>query len=237
VRILAIETSGHAGTVALLEDYLLAGEASLATDKRSARTLAPAIRDTLQSAGWQAADVRLVAVAVGPGSFTGLRIGVTTAKTFAYAVKAEVVAVNTLEVIAAQAPAEVNRLSVVLDAQRQQVFAGDFTRGADGLFEWNGSTAVVECDLWLAELRPSIAVSGPGLQKLAARLPSHIRTISPTLWLPRAATVGQLGWHRYQSGQRDDLWRLVPQYFRRSAAEEKLERSKDVHDADRAGET
>jgi tRNA threonylcarbamoyladenosine biosynthesis protein TsaB len=235
VRIVAIETSGHAGSVALLEGNLVVQDASLPTDKRSARTLAPAIRHILQSAGWQAADVRLVAVAIGPGSFTGLRIGVTTAKTFAYAVQAEVVGVNTLEVIAAQAPADVNRLSAILDAQRQQVFAGEFVRGADGLFDWHGGTTVLEYDMWIAGLRPSVAVSGPGLEKLAARLPSHIRTISPTLWLPRAATVGQLGWRRYRSGQRDDLWRLVPQYFRRSAAEEKLEQSKECHDSDGPG--
>jgi tRNA threonylcarbamoyladenosine biosynthesis protein TsaB len=225
VRIVAIETSGRAGSVALLDGDLVIRESSLSTDKRSARTLAPAIRDILQSAGWQAADVRLIAVAVGPGSFTSLRIGVTTAKTFAYAVQAEVVGVNTLEVIAAQAPTDVNRLSVILDAQRQQVFAGEFSRGADALFDWYGSTTVVENDMWIAGLRPSVAVSGPGLEKLATRLPLHVRAVASALWSPRASNVGQLGWRRYQSGQRDDLWHLVPQYFRRSAAEEKLERT------------
>jgi tRNA threonylcarbamoyladenosine biosynthesis protein TsaB len=224
MKILALETSGQAGSVALLDADALVAERSLPADDRNAKTLAPAIRDILAAADWQPSDIRLVAVAVGPGSFTGLRVGVTTAKTFAYAVRAEVIGVNTLEAIAAQAPPDVDRVAVVLDAQRQQVFAAEFARGPAGDFECVRETAIVDNDVWLAKLDPAVAVSGLGLEKLSARLPSNIRVVASEYWSLRAASIGHLGWRSYQAGRRDDLWRLVPQYFRRSAAEEKLEK-------------
>jgi tRNA threonylcarbamoyladenosine biosynthesis protein TsaB len=207
-----------------LDGDAVVSELSLPSEERNAKTLAPAIRETLAAAGWQPSDVRLVAVAVGPGSFTGLRVGVTTAKTFAYAVRAEVIGVNTLEAIAAQAPPEVSRVAVVLDAQRQQVFAAQFARSPAGDFECVGEAAIVDHDVWLARLNSAVAVSGLGLEKLSARLPANIRGVARECWSPRAATVGRLGWRSYQAGCRDDRWRLVPQYFRRSAAEEKWER-------------
>jgi tRNA threonylcarbamoyladenosine biosynthesis protein TsaB len=223
MKILALETSGQAGSVALLDGDALVEERLLPIHDRNAKTLAPTIKDILAAAGWKPSDVRLVAVAVGPGSFTGLRVGVTTAKTFAYAVRAEVVGVNTLEAIAAQTPPNVDRVAVVLDAQRQQVFAAEFARGSTADFECVRETAIVDNDVWLANLDPAVAVSGLGLEKLSARLPANIRVVASEYWTPRAATVGRLGWRTYQAGRRDDLWRLVPQYFRRSAAEEKLE--------------
>ena len=67
-----------------------------------------------------------------------------------------------------------------------------------------------------------MAVSGPALEKLGARIPADVTIVPSDLWTPKAATVGNLGWRRYQSGERDDLWQLVPIYFRPSAAEEKL---------------
>jgi tRNA threonylcarbamoyladenosine biosynthesis protein TsaB len=224
MQILALETSGQSGSVALMDGDSLVAERWLPTDERNAKTLAPAIREVLSSVGWTPSDVRLVAVAVGPGSFTGLRVGVTTAKTLAYAVGAEVIGVNTLEVIAAQVPRDANRLAVVLDAQRQQVFAAEFVRGPTSDFNWAHDTAIVDNDEWLAKLDPEVAVSGLGLEKLVARLPDNLTVIACEHWQPRAAIVGQLAWRKYQAGQRDDLWRLVPQYFRRSAAEEKLDR-------------
>ena len=115
--------------------------------------------------GWRPQDVQLVAVTQGPGSFTGLRVGVTAAKTMAYAVGAEVFAVNTLKVIAEQSPAGVQRVCAVLDAQRQQLFAADFQRQADRLVEASG-TRIEDIADWLAGLSADTAVSGPGLARL-----------------------------------------------------------------------
>src|SRR5205085_2589499 len=81
----------------------------------------------LKQVGWRPGEVELVAVVTGPGSFTGLRIGVTTAKTFAYAVGCEVMGVNTLLAIASRAPAGTARLHVALDAGRDEAYVASFS--------------------------------------------------------------------------------------------------------------
>ena len=119
----------------------LVGQIVLGGDQRTAQALAPAIAAIAAAADWSPRSVDLVAVAVGPGSFTGLRIGVTTAKTFAYAVGAEVIGVNTLVALAAQAPPSAAPLWTILDAQRQELFAAKFVRDADN-FERAGARDV-----------------------------------------------------------------------------------------------
>jgi tRNA threonylcarbamoyladenosine biosynthesis protein TsaB len=241
MKILAIETTDQAGSAALMEGERAVAERRLEPRERSAQWLAPAIRDLLAAGAWQPSDVRLIGVAIGPGSFTGLRVGVTTAKTFAYAVGCDVIGVPTLEVIAAQVAAEMPPgskqlprpqiaavLSVVLDAGRQQVFSARFRPIADGRLEWMEPTALVDDAVWLAGLQPGELIAGPGLRKFSDRLPKNAIVAPTQLWAPGAATVGRLALGRYQSGQRDDLWSLAPQYFRASAAEEKAAAAKGV---------
>ncbi len=221
MRILAIETTDIAGSVAALDGQHLVANQELDPQMRSAQSLAPAIATVLKSVRWQPGDVQLVAVTVGPGSFTGLRVGVTTAKLFAYAVGAEAMGINTLEVIAAQAPDEIRDVWAVLDALRGEVLAVRFRREADSVWQRQGEELLVENSAWLARLTPGETVSGPALTKLSGELPAGVRAIERELWLPKAATVGQLAWQQYQAGRRDDLFAILPQYYRRSAAEEK----------------
>jgi len=226
MKILAIETTDQAGSVALLEGRRVLAEVRLTAQQRSAQSLAPAIRDLLEASAWQPAEIRLVAVAIGPGSFTGLRVGVTTAKTFAYAVGCDVVAVPTLEIVAAQMPEGPRQLLTVFDAGRQQVFSARFLPTPDGSMECLEPTALVDDAGWLAGLQVGEMISGPGLRKFAGHLPDFAKLAAAELWAPRAATVGLLALSRYEAGQRDDLWSLVPIYHRASAAEEKLARLK-----------
>src|SRR5690606_26963117 len=130
MKILALETSGMSGEVALLDDGQLLVTETLSPQQRTAQSLAPGIASSLAKANWRAQDIGLVAVTIGPGSFTGLRVGATTAKTFAYAAGCEVLGVDTLEVIAQQAPVSSDTLWAVLDAQRSQLFAARFERAA-----------------------------------------------------------------------------------------------------------
>lgn len=224
MRILAIETSDQAGSVAALDADCVAASHDLDPTVRSAVSLAPAIAQLLQEAQWRPRDVQLVAVTTGPGSFTGLRVGVTTAKMFAYAAGAEGLGVNTLEVIARQAPDEVRQMWTLLDAQREQVFAARFSRNASGVWQWHGETLLLDNDAWLTQLASPdqrLAVSGPGLAKLADRVPPDVTIVDRAWWAPKAVSVGSLAWRHYQSGRREELAALVPHYFRASAAEEK----------------
>lgn len=225
--ILAIETSTGAGSIALLEDDRLVSSVSLDPQRRTAQSLAPTLASQLRAAGWLPQQVNLVAVSQGPGSFTGLRVGVTTAKAFAYGVGAEVLGVNTLEAIAAQTPLDCPFVWAVVDAQRGQVFTALFrqSRGGDpGVIE---PTTILDAEAWLSRLSAGVGVTGPGLVRLADRLPPGVRVADRRLWTPQAATVGQLAALRYQRGERADLWALAPQYYRPSAADEKLQPRKD----------
>ena len=90
MRILLIETSGSAGSVALADETGLLAEETLPAARKQARDLAPKLQSLLRSQSWNARSVDLVLVDVGPGSYTGLRVGLTTAKSFCYAVGCEI---------------------------------------------------------------------------------------------------------------------------------------------------
>jgi tRNA threonylcarbamoyladenosine biosynthesis protein TsaB len=229
MRIVAIETSGRNGSVAALRGETrqadLLRQVTLSGEQRTAQALAPALRELLSGIGWTPRTVELVAVAIGPGSFTGLRIGVTTAKTLAYAVGAEVIGVNTLAAMAAQAPVSSAPLWTVLDAQRQELFAARFVAEEDGNMPLDCETAIVARSAWLAQLQSGDRVMGLPLRALQSQLPGGVEVLAEKLWQPMAAAVGQVGWQAYQSGRRDDVWKLAPQYYRASAAEEKAARS------------
>jgi len=221
MRLLAIETTQSAGTLAALADGDLLAQLPLGQGHRSAQSLAPGLKAILAQVGWTPRDVELVAVAIGPGSFTGLRVGVTTAKTFAYSVQAEVLGVDTLEAIAAGVPPEVLSLSAAIDAQRGEVVARSFARGEDGWFGPAGPARLVEVTTWLDSLAAGTHVASPLLRKFAGRLPPHVVPVDPCYWCPTAASVGRVAARRYAAGQRDDFWTLVPHYCRPSAAEER----------------
>jgi len=237
MRLLALETSGITGSVALWEGAVQAIGAEsrtcraerlfsvpLAAGQRSAQSLVPAIQRLLQSANVRPGDINVIAVTVGPGSFTGLRIGVTTAKTLAYALKAEIVAVNTLDVLARQAPCDGLRCWAVLDAFRGQLFAAAYHRDASNTWQRDDAThesALPTVEEWSAMLRAGDVVIGPVLGKLKGKLPGDVQIAPVASWEPQAETVARLALELYRQGRRDDLWNLVPYYGRLSAAEEK----------------
>jgi len=221
MKVLALETTERIGSVALAEQGNLLAEVRLPSDLRSAQSLAPAIQRTLGQVDWTPQDVELVAVTAGPGSFTGLRIGIATAKVLAYAVGAEVLGVDTHETLARACPADVPRLATVIDAQRGQVVARNFERNGSGELLPCSDSELVDVEKWLESLVPGTHVTGPILRRLADRLPENVEPLERELWAPTAAQVAQLAQAQYAAGSRDDLWQLVPVYSRPSAAEEK----------------
>ena len=221
MRLLAIETTTFTGSVAAFDADRLLDHRPLDPQKRSAQSLAPAIRDMLAQVGWKPGDIQLIAVAVGPGSFTGLRVGVTTAKTLAYATGAQVLGVNTLEAIAHRAPQTVMRLWAIIDAHRSQVFAAQFDRDTSGALRTLDPTRTIDDEAWLALLQPGDIVTGPGLSKLQSRLPHGVAALPPELWPPTAESVGQIALRDHAASRSGDLWSLAPQYHRQSAAEER----------------
>ncbi|MEE8451733.1 MAG: tRNA (adenosine(37)-N6)-threonylcarbamoyltransferase complex dimerization subunit type 1 TsaB [Thermoguttaceae bacterium] len=224
MRILALETTELIGSVAAMDGCNLLAQLELCRRQRMAQSLAPGVRQLLSQVGWKPRDVELVAATSGPGSFTGLRIGITTAKAFAYAVSADVLGIDTLETIAAGAPDQIRALTAVVDAQRGEVVAGAFQRDTQGWFRPTSAAELVDVDTWLESLPGGTLITGPVLHKLSDRVPDGVTMLDASYRIPKAATVARLAARDYAAGRRDDLFALAPRYSRRSAAEEKLER-------------
>jgi len=221
MRIVALETTQRVGSVAAFDDEHLLEELNLPPHQRSAQSLLPGIDRLLRRVGWEPTEIGLVTVAVGPGSFTGLRIGVTAAKMLAFVVRAEIVAVNTLHVIAARADRPAGRLWTILDAQRGQLFTSQFCLNEGSPLREIRPTRIEDVDAWLPRVCRGESVTGPALAKVASQIPAGVTICPASVWCPTAAAVGRLAWTRFRAGHRDDPWRLVPDYIRLSAAEEK----------------
>lgn len=221
---LGIETSSFGGSVALSRGGDVLAERDLdPTGRRHARTLVPEIQALLTDAGRTAGDLSLIAVSIGPGSFTGLRVGVVCAKTLAWAAGAKLVAVDTFLAIASQSSAEVSTVQVVGDGQRGDLYVGVYRRGADTNWTLEADIKIMPAEDWLANLMSTDVATGPGLERHAAAAAARGRVLPRELWTPRAATIAGLGQQRAAAGATDDLWLVEPFYLRKSGAEEKAE--------------
>lgn len=232
MKVLALETSERIGSIAALEADGPTGqlliETSLPQDRRAAQTLVPEIKTLLAELGWKPRDLDLIAVTTGPGSFTGVRLGVTTAKSMAYAIDAQVAGVHTLATIAAGVTQPFQRLWTILDAQRGELFVSAFESSEMEIFCGDINTRIVDAETWLDEVQQGDLVNGPALSKLADRLPSGALAVAEAEWKPRAAMVGRLGIATYQNGDAISAMQLTPQYYRKSAAEEKADQAAEA---------
>jgi tRNA threonylcarbamoyladenosine biosynthesis protein TsaB len=171
-------------------------------------------------------DLDVIAVGLGPGSYTGLRIGLAAAKTLAYATGASILGLDSLEGLAWNAPPEYPRISVVVDAQRGDVYTADFSRTASGLpLVRTSPTRVEPLASWLDRIEPGTWIVGPGLAypRIASALPNFAVAAEAELNRPDPARLIELADLLWNGGRRDDLWALEPRYLRRSAAEEQWE--------------
>jgi tRNA threonylcarbamoyladenosine biosynthesis protein TsaB len=218
-RLLILETSGRSGLVAVALGETVRAVRRLDEARRHARDLAPAVAEMLAGQGWRARDLRGVIVSRGPGSYTGLRIGVMSAKTLAYATGCALLAVDTFPAITLQSPSEIDYLDVLADAQQDKVYVQPFARSPEG---WApaGALAIRPFAEWLAARRTDAWVSGPGLHKWLARLPADVPRVEAERWEPQPESLLHLGLARFRAGQRDDPYAVEPLYLRASSAEE-----------------
>ena len=127
-NLLAVETSGIKGSLALLQDGVVAEERSLAVEgRRNAQTLVSEAAGLLKDHDLKPADVSAVAVSFGPGSFTGLRVGITFAKTFCWANDSKLIAVDTHRALAHRVDHAEQLVTVVSDAQRGELFVSEYS--------------------------------------------------------------------------------------------------------------
>ncbi|MDZ4685631.1 MAG: tRNA (adenosine(37)-N6)-threonylcarbamoyltransferase complex dimerization subunit type 1 TsaB [Planctomycetaceae bacterium] len=232
MNILGLETSGLTGSIALDRDGAVEQRELATAGRRHAQTLVAEMRELLHAHGLRPADVNALAVSIGPGSFTGLRVGVVCAKTFAYATGCRVIAVDTLAAVAQQAPPEFTRLWIISDAQRGDFFTAHYTR-TDELWQRDDDVRVVHGPTWLPMLTADDIIAGPATSRIVPD--STLAHIIRDDWAtrPTAAGIIAIARPRLMAGQQDDLWTLTPLYIRPSAAEEKLSPTRSVSEGAR----
>ncbi|MEW4561897.1 tRNA (adenosine(37)-N6)-threonylcarbamoyltransferase complex dimerization subunit type 1 TsaB [Bremerella sp. JC770] len=223
MKTLAIDTSTRQSSVALFQGSELVVAQWLDSSLPTTQAITPLLNQLVDEAGWKPTDLQLVIAAQGPGSFTGLRIGVMTAKTIAYVSGATTVGVNTLRAIAHRCDDNVSRLHVVMDAQRKQFFHAAYDRDDAGTYVEVQSTQIVDDKEFLASISAGESITGPGLKNKLEFLPEAVRVVDENEWAPTAESVGRVGIADFLAGRFDDFWSLNPNYYRKSAAEEKLE--------------
>jgi tRNA threonylcarbamoyladenosine biosynthesis protein TsaB len=232
--ILAVDTSTRVGSLALLRDQTVLGQEGISPDLPYSGTFSPCVDHLLNALGMHLGDIDVFAVAAGPGSFTGLRIGLTAVKAWAETFGKPVAAVSGLEAIAAQVSLSADSvaatlLAPVLDARRGQVFGGFYRRIGDGFGDLRlaGPEVVTSADEFVELVRQQLAngeivlfpsptpeAIRPALDR-SALASSDVQQVSGVL----APIIGRLGHVKALRGDLVDGLRLDANYVRRTDAE------------------
>jgi tRNA threonylcarbamoyladenosine biosynthesis protein TsaB len=217
---LALGVAGSDG-----EDSALVGPSR----RSHGRELIPEIHALLHASGRTIRSINAICVGLGPGSFTGLRIGVTAAKTLAYALKCPVYTLDSPMLLACNMPPQSGQAAVLADAQRGDVFASRFVRReGSGPLERLGPTRLRPLADEVAELEPGTFLVGSAVDRIAdADLERFVRATAEQ-GIPRGEVLLELARRAVESGQGVAIETLEPFYLRRSAAEEKAERADSV---------
>jgi len=221
MRLLALDTATlHASVAALDGDRLVATRAERVTTHSD--RLLTLVSETLADAGWSARDVEAVACGAGPGSFTGLRIGLATAKGLCLAYGRPLVLVSSLAALAARARGRGATLAV-LDAHKGELYAGAFTVDEQGLPIPTGDEETITPAALVARLQArggaALAVVGDGLVRAPELLSVPGVTRVDDDPAPHAADVALLARVRLLRGESDSLVEATPRYIRPSEAE------------------
>lgn len=233
MNILAIDSSGLVATVALQCDDILAGEYTVHNKKTHSQTLLPMIHDMLEMVGIEVRDMDVVAVAAGPGSFTGLRIGASTAKGIAGTLNIPIAAVPALEGLAYNLAGADALVCPLMDARRNQVYYGiyDVSGEEPVVLSEQDAAPVEDAVKKVNELGKPVIFIGDGVPV--------IRTVLQEVTVPwkigadsvryqRASSIAALGRKYMQQGKVMSAAEFVPIYLRQSQAERERARREDT---------
>ncbi len=213
--LLAIDTSTRRIGLALYQEDAVLHEAVWSSQNYHTMQLAPAIEDALAQAGIQMDDLGAVAVATGPGSFTGLRIGMALAKGLALARRLALIGIPTLDVTAAGQPLQALPLAAVLQSGRGRLAVGWYQAGKKGWVA-NGMPEVHTADSLLEKLSEPTIICGElsvEERRTLRRVRKLALLVSPALAMRRPALLAEIAWNRWQAGKTDDPASLTPQYL------------------------
>lgn len=229
MKILGIDSSGMVASAAIIADDILVSEFTVNNKQTHSQTLLPMIDQVVRMSGLELAEMDAIAVAAGPGSFTGLRIGASTAKGLGLALDKPIVSVPTLEGMAYRLTGTAGLICPIMDARRNQVYTGIY-RCVSGCLEIvSGQKAVDirEIIQELAEYREPVTFLGDGVpiyREIIAQVYTGECHFAPAhLSRQSAAAVAALGQLYYQQGKVENAEEHKPVYLRKSQAERERE--------------
>jgi tRNA threonylcarbamoyladenosine biosynthesis protein TsaB len=214
------------GGIALLEGYVLQAQTQIRVTKTHAGQIWKTITFLLDQAGWELQDIDLWAVTVGPGSFTGLRIGLATVKGLALATGKPIIGLSTLEVLASSFAHSTHLICPLIDARKKEVFTAYFRSDGDGQMTMSGRPRNIKPVVLVKEIKEPVILVGNGACQYAALFKDGLgpRALfpEPHLHLVSPFNLGVLSWIRFQQGIRSALEEISPLYIRPSDAELKI---------------
>ena len=225
MKILSIDSSSLVASCAIIEDDILTAEYTVCHEKTHSQTLMPMISEIFSMTGSKPEDMDAVAVASGPGSFTGLRIGGAAAKGFAAAIEKPVIPVPTLDAMAMNLFGCGELVVPMMDARREETYSGiyAFEDGKLRIIAAQNAAPVTELISKINELKRSVIFLGDGVpvfkDKLNAEINVELKYAPPGLNRQRAACVGALALDYYSEGKFVSAEDFTPEYLRVSQAE------------------
>lgn len=228
--ILAIENSTMCGSVALVSDGLCLAEYSLTTSITHSRRLLASIQQLMADTGFTWDRLDAIAVSSGPGSFTGLRIGMTTAKGLAMATGKPLIGISSLSTLACQLPWTERIICPIIDARKHEVYAAFYRCDQDGVPRRESNIfAITPTDL-AQKINNTVLFLGDGSQLYRATLTELVGDLasfaSPELIFVRAAALGHCALAKWRNGIFLDPVSAMPDYIRPSEAEVNFPASK-----------
>ncbi len=216
--LLAIDTSTRTVGVALFDGDQIWNETTWTSQDYHTVELAPGIRDILQKSGVEISDVEVIAVALGPGSFTGLRIGLALAKGIALARHIPLIGIPTLDILAAAIPLNGGLLAAVLRAGRSRLAVGWYQAARMGWRSAGNIEALTVQELAEHIQEPTLVCGELTVEerRLLGRNRKAVRLLSPARSLRRPGYLADIGWRRWQAGKIDDPATLTPIYLHHS---------------------
>lgn len=227
MKVLGIDTSTKVATISVIDGEKVIGEYSLSKDMSHSEKLMPMVEEILDNIDLKIGDIDLYAVGLGPGSFTGLRIGAATIKSFAHLFNKPVIGVSTLESLAYNMYLNNSIIMPMLDARRDRVYTALY-RFEDSKIQEIEGAQILEIKDIAEKLKTygSIIVNGEGSlvyrKEIEEALGEKIKFASFGQNTPRGVSICELAFQKYNEGKRDDLFTLTPDYIRPSQAEREL---------------
>lgn len=226
MKVLAIETSTMAGSVALVDGDELVSEYLLNIDITHSERLLLAIDCVLRDTKMPVGEIDGFAISIGPGSFTGLRIGTSTIKGLAYAANKPVVGIPTLDAMAENISFTDYLICPILDARKKQVYTALYKRGTKDRLEKITPDLVINPSELLKKIQERVVFLGDGLKVYHTLIKETLQDMALfaplNLRLPRAANVAKLSLCQFKENNVLDLDTFTPSYVRPSEAEEKF---------------